>query len=216
MIRLSPRRPFALLFVVSTAFFASTAFGGEPETATDFVKKEHAGLLSTLRTPAGPGRETALNEKLEKFVDFDEIARRTFGQPCPLQVVTCTNYWTTFNDAQKKEVSGLLKKLIQKNYRKNFDKTVDYDVSFTAPKQVGEHLVRVRTEAKSKSNVREPATQIDYVVQISGDSLRVMDIVTEGSSLSKSYNRQFADILGNAAQGYGHLVKKLNEKIAAR
>ncbi len=216
MIRHSKRHRFAFAFVLSTSLFASFAFAGEPESATDFVKKEHTGLLATLRTPAGAARETALNDKLEKFVDFDEIARRPFGDPCPLPVATCTNYWTTFNEAQKKEVSGLLKKLIQKNYRKNFDKTVDYDVSFAAPKQVGEHLVRVRTEAKSRNNVREPATQIDYVVRVAGDMARVMDIVTEGSSLSKSYNKQFSDILANPAQGYPHLVKKLNERIAAK
>ncbi len=206
----------SLVFALAFPLVAGVAFAGEQENAVDFVKREHNGLLGTLKEPAGTTRENALNDKLEKFVDFEEIAHRTFGDPCPIAVATCTNYWATFNDAQKKEVSTLLKKLIQKNYRKNFDKTVDYNVTFATPKQVGEHLVRVRTEAKSKTNIREQPTQIDYVVRISGDALRVMDIVTEGSSLSKSYNKQFSDILSNPAQGYPHVVKKLNEKIAAK
>jgi len=44
--------------------------------------------------------------------------------------------------------------------------------------------------------------------------MRVVDIVTEGSSLTKSYYDQFHRMLTNAGQGYAYIVRKLNEKLA--
>ena len=43
-----------------------------------------------------------------------------------------------------------------------------------------------------------------------------VDIVTEGSSLTKNYYDQFHKFLTTPGQGYPHIVKKLNEKIAKK
>jgi ABC-type transporter MlaC component len=56
--------------------------------------------------------------------------------------------------------------------------------------------------------------QVDYVVKPEGSAYRVVDIVTEGSSLTKNYYDQFHKMLTTPGQGYPHVVKKLNEKIA--
>ena len=45
------------------------------------------------------------------MVDYDELARRAFGQPCPAAIPSCTNHWGELTDAQKAEVTDLLKRL---------------------------------------------------------------------------------------------------------
>jgi ABC-type transporter MlaC component len=43
-----------------------------------------------------------------------------------------------------------------------------------------------------------------------------VDIVTEGSSLTKNYYDQFHRMLTTQGQGYSYLVQKLRDKIAAK
>ena len=44
----------------------------------------------------------------------------------------------------------------------------------------------------------------------------MVDIVTEGSSLTKNYYDQFLRMLTTDGQRYPHIVKKLSEKIAKK
>ena len=101
---------------------------------------------------------------LEGFVDYDELARRAFGEPCPASVPGCEDLWTKFDGSQKAELKDLLGQLVRKSYRKNLSKTLDYDVSYKGSREAGGDT-RVLTEAKSKSNPRDTPVRIDYVVK---------------------------------------------------
>ena len=130
------------------------------------------------------------------------------------EIPGCTDHWAAFTDLQKSEVSDLLRRLVEKNYKKNLSKTLDFEVTYAgASTAAGD--VAVHTEAKSKSKPRDPAVLVDYVVHGAPGSFRVVDIVTEGSSLTKNYYDQFHRMLANPEQGYPYVVRKLNEKIAA-
>jgi ABC-type transporter MlaC component len=74
----------------------------------------------------------------------------------------------------------------------------------------------VLTEAKSKSNAHEPAVRVDYVVKQTPRGYRVVDIVTEGSSLTKNYYEQFRKKMDNPNDGYPNIVQKLREKITKK
>jgi len=126
---------------------------------------------------------------------------------------SCTNHWSELSEPQKKEVQDLLRKLVEKNYKKNIQKTLDYDITYKGAKESGGDT-RVRTEAKSKLKPRDPAVQIDYVVRPAAGGYRIVDIVTEGSSVTKNYYDQFHKMLTTPEQGFPHIVKKLNEKLA--
>jgi ABC-type transporter MlaC component len=185
------------------------------EGAQKFIKDEHVKLEAILRQPATPARDAQVTNTLDTMVDYDELARRTFGQPCPHAISQCTNHWGELTDQQKSEVTGLLKKLVDKNYKKNLIKTLDYEVTYMGQKDFGGDA-KVRTEAKSKLKPRDPAVQVDYVVKANGNGYKVVDIVTEGSSLTKNYYDQFHKFVTTPGQGYPHIVKKLNEKIAKK
>lgn len=203
--------PAALLClsVTTMAFAASADVAG----AQSFVEKEH-GQLKKLVESNAPSSE--VSRAIDSMVDYDELARRTMGNPCPPTVPSCTNHWKDLTAEQQREVTSLLKQLVEKNYHKNLNKTRDYDVTYRGAKEQGENLSKIRTEAKSKLKPRDPAVQVDYVIMGSGSSYKVIDIVTEGSSMTKNYYDQFHRMLTTAGQGYPYLVQKLKDKIAKK
>jgi phospholipid transport system substrate-binding protein len=200
---------------VAVALTLSSSSVSADDGAQAFIQAEQAKLSQLLRQPATAARDTQVTRELETMVDYDELARRAFGQPCPPSNPNCTNHWTRLTPQQQTEVRDLLKRLVEKNYKKNLLKTLDYDVTYKGTRDLSGDA-KVRTEAKSKVKPRDPAVQVDYVVRKAGGNFRVVDIVTEGSSLTKNYYDQFHKMLTTAGQGYPHVVKKLNEKIAKK
>jgi ABC-type transporter MlaC component len=183
------------------------------EDAQSFIQHERVKLDHLLHEPASPGRDHQIGEALDGFVDFDELTRRAFGEPCPASVPSCDDLWVKYSDAQKDELRDLLSQLVRKSYRKNLLKTLDYDVAYRGEREAA-GATRVLTEAKSKNRPRDPAVRVDYVVMQTPKGYRVVDIVTEGSSLTKNYYDQFRKKMNNPDEGYSNIVQKLREKIA--
>ena len=200
-----------LLLPVALLTWTTEARADDP--ATTFVRAQHDQLRTLLRQPNSPARDTQLTNALSQMVDYDEMTRRAFGQPCPTELPGCKNHWADFTAAQKTEVSGLLRRLVEKNYRKNLATTLDYDVTYQGASPANGDSA-VHTEATSKSKPRDPAVLVDYVVHGGAGSQKVVDVITEGASLTKSYYDQFHRMLTNPDQGYAYVVKKLNDKIA--
>lgn len=194
-------RPFlAALALALTLSAAATALAQTPD---EFVKTGHAQLDALLRRPASAQRDAQIASAFDRMVDYDELIRRCFKQ-----------HWNELDAAKQAEVSELLRQVVRKNYQKNLKRTLDYNVSFTGTRGQGGDVV-VRTQAQSRINVREPVVSIDYVVQgPSGGPYHVVDIITENSSLTTNYYRDFNRFLTTPGQGYPYLVDKLKKKIA--
>ncbi len=201
----------AALLALSCTLIAGGASAADVDGAQKFVEKEH-GTLKQLVENNAPSDE--VRRHIDAMVDYDELTRRTLGAPCPAQIPSCTNHKSDLTDAQFVEVRDLLRKLVEKNYHKNLNKTRDYDVTYRGGKDQGENLAKIRTEAKNKSKPRDPAVQVDYVIMESSGKYKVIDIITEGSSMTKNYYDQFHKMLTTADQGYPYLVQKLQKKIA--
>lgn len=201
--------PLALSFAAFTAAPEARA----DEAAIGFVRAQQDQLRTLLRQPASSFRDDQIAAALSRMVDYDVMAHRAFGEPCPAEVAGCKDHWAELTDAQKAEVSGLLRRLVEKNYRKNLSKTLDYDVVYQGATPTNGDS-SVHTEAKSLSKPRDPAVLVDYIVHGLPGAFHVVDVVTEGSSLTKSYYDQFHRMLTNPEQGYAYIVKKLNDKLA--
>jgi ABC-type transporter MlaC component len=199
-----------LAFSVQTLAFAASA---DVAGAQTFVEREHGQIKKMVEQNAP---SDAVSRAIDGMVDYDELARRTMGKPCPPTIPSCTNHWDALTPDQQREVTSLLRKLVEKNYHKNLNKTRDYDISYRGAKEQGENLSKIRTEAKSKAKPRDPAVQVDYVIMGNGASYKVIDIVTEGSSMTKNYYDQFHRMLTTPSQGYPYLVQKLKDKIAKK
>jgi phospholipid transport system substrate-binding protein len=195
---------FALLALVRTA---------RAEDAEGFIKREHTQLEGMLHKPASAARDTEVNQGLDGFVDYDELTRRAFGEPCHPSLPNCEDIWASYEDEKKHEVGDLLRQLVRKSYRKNLTKTLDYEITYKGTKEQGGD-VRVITEAQNKAKPHEPPVRVDYIVKQTASGFRVVDIVTEGSSLSKNYYDQFRKKMHDPALGYPDIVAKLKDKVA--
>jgi ABC-type transporter MlaC component len=201
------------LLGLALAVVVSSGVAHAAGDAQAFVKHETQKLSDYLRQPKSDERDAQVQHELDGVVDYDELTHRAFGHPCPAALPNCTNDWDTLSADQKREVSGLLKQLIQKNYQKNLEKTLDYEITYKGEK-IDAGDTKIRTEAKSKTKPRDPVVQIDYVVREANGKLAIVDIVTEGTSLVKSYYEQFDQKLKDPNLGYPNIVQKLKAKIA--
>jgi phospholipid transport system substrate-binding protein len=206
------RSPLALAALASLLTLARPVRADDPQ---GFIQHEHEKVDRLLHEPASDTRDTQINQALDTFVDYDELTRRAFGEPCHPSLPNCSDLWSQYSDAQKTELHDLLKRLVQKSYRKNLLKTLDYDVDYRGTRGSGSDT-RVSTEAKNRTKPRDPAVRVDYMVAQTSGGLRVVDIVTEGSSLAKNYYEQFRKKMDDPSQGYSNIVQKLKEKIAKR
>jgi ABC-type transporter MlaC component len=196
------------LSVTTLSFAASADVAG----AQAFVEKEHGHIKKLVESNAPT---TDVTNAINGFVDYNEIAMRALGKPCPASIPACTNHWDELNDAQKKEVTELFKGLVEKKYRENAYKTKDFDISYRGAKEQTSDLSKVRTEAKNKTKPRDPPVQVDYIVRCTS-ACKLVDMVTEGSILSKNYYDQSHKMLTTPGQGYPYFTQKLRDRIAGK
>lgn len=191
---------------------------GAPASAADdpaqsFVEQQHRRLEQLLHAPESPSREAQIHQALAAFVDYDELTRRAFGEPCPASQPACEDLWAGFDDAQRAELRGLMEELMRKNYERNLSKTLDYDVTYRGTHGDPGGDTRVSTEAKSRSKPRESPFRVDYVVKQTAKGLRVVDVINENASTTKNYYEQFRKKMHTPSEGYPNIVQKLREKI---
>jgi phospholipid transport system substrate-binding protein len=207
---------FRHILAISSAMAAlavtvpSNAVAEDPQT---FVEHQHHHIEQVLHEPESPARDTEVHQSLSTFVDYDELTHRAFGDPCPIAEPACDNLWAKYDDGQRTELRSLLEQLVRKTYQRNLLKTLDYDVTYRGSRDTAGDT-RVLTEAKNKLKPREPPVRVDYVVKQTATGPKVVDIITEGSSLTKNYYDQFRKKMHNPGEGYPNIVAKLREKIA--
>lgn len=207
-------RPFVLAAALSlTCGLFATPASADVAGAQTFVEREY-GQLKRLVEANAPQQQ--VRQAIDGMVNYDELAKRTLGKPCPPAVPACKSHWDELTAEQHAEVTGLLRQLVEKNYRKNLTKTRSYDISYRGAKDQGDNLSKIRTEAKSKEKPRDPAVQVDYIILAASGQYKVIDIVTEGSSMTKNYYDQFHRMLTTPGQGYPYMVQKLRDKIAKK
>jgi len=205
------RRFLGMMTLATGVTFAVAAHADEG--AQKYVETQHKAIIALLKQPASASRDTQISTLLDGMIDYDELTRRSFGQPCPPQIPNCTNHWKELSEAQKTEIRDLVHKLVAKNYKKNLIKVVEFDITYKGAKD-SDGDTRVKTEAKNRTKPRDPAIQVDYIVRGSGGNYKTVDIYTENSSLAKNYYDQFHKMMTTKDQGPAYIAQKLNEKIA--
>src|SRR5205814_1777921 len=122
---------------------SASAAASDPQ---GFVEDQHHRIEALLHTPASASRDVQVTQALSSFVDYDELTRRAFGEPCPAAEPSCEDLWAKYDDSRRAEVRGLLEQLVRKTYQRNLLKTLDYDVTYRGSRDAGTD-VRVMTEA---------------------------------------------------------------------
>jgi phospholipid transport system substrate-binding protein len=194
--------------LVAGALASSGAASAEDPQA--FIEREHTRLEQLMKQPETAGRNEQINQVLHGMIDYNELARRAFGEPCPINEPGCKNLWATFDEAQRAKLKDLLRQIVDKSYRRNLKKTVDYKVEYRGTRDA-QGNTRILTEAKSLTKPRDPAVRVDYLVKSTPQGNWIVDLITEGSWLAKNYYDQFRKM-----SGYDEMVKKLEDKINKR
>jgi phospholipid transport system substrate-binding protein len=213
LLRKLGRGGFLAASLVLSSLALTRSGHADADESQAFVRDQHHRIEQLLHEPGSSSRDARIHEALGTFVDYDELTHRAFGEPCPRAEPSCEDLWTGYSDTQRAELRVLLEQLVRKTYRRNLTKTLDYDVDYRGTREVGGDA-RVMTEAKSRLKPREPPVRVDYVVKQMPAGPKVVDIVTEGSSLTKNYYDQFRKKMHNPNEGYANIVQKLREKIA--
>jgi phospholipid transport system substrate-binding protein len=199
MIRLE-RMLSALLAFLMIALAAPSA---SAESATEFIKARQDEVISLLHgQKPGTGRDAKVADVLSKMLDYDHLARQSLAA-----------HWTELSDAQRTEFKDTLRQLVQRSYERNIKQVVDFDVDYVREEPVEQGaVVIVYTVAKPKPPKSDDPVTIDYRLDRAGGKWRVVDIVTEDSSLVGNYRSQFHRTIQK--EGYDALIRKMKNKLA--
>ena len=183
------------------------------EAALGFVKRAHANLARLVETSA---TKESLAGTLDGLGRYDGFARRALGDPCSPSQPTCTNHWSRLSTGEQAEVTDLLRQVVQGHAWKHRDRLRSHDVNVSYGNGNGiegegaRAAVRARYTRKASGN---SAVRVDYLVDGAAHDLRLLDVMVEGSMISKNYYVQFDRMLTTSGQGYAYMVAKLRTKI---
>jgi phospholipid transport system substrate-binding protein len=170
------------------------------ESAQDFIQSRQSQVTQLVRQAPGAQRDKQVNTLLDAMIDYEELAKRSLAA-----------HWGDLSDAQHKEFTDVLRSLVRRNYERNIKNILDYRVEYLGEEPGSEGVV-VHSRASSASNQREEPVSIDYQLTKVVGGWRVVDVVTEGSSMVNNYRNQFHRIIQK--DGYDVLVRRMKDKLA--
>jgi phospholipid transport system substrate-binding protein len=169
-------------------------------SAEEFIQTRQAQVTALLHQGQSAQRDKQVATVLDGMIAYDELAKRSLA-----------THWDDLSDAQHKEFADILKRLVQRSYEKNLKNILEYRVEYLG-EEPGSEGVMVHTRASSPEKPQEEPITLDYQLVQNGAAWKVVDIVTEGSSLVHNYKNQFHRIIQK--DGYDTLVKRMKDKLA--
>lgn len=170
------------------------------------IRRTNDQLNSLLRKqskksgPAAEKLEKQLKETINRFLDFEELARRSLAK-----------HWEKRSAAEQREFVGILRELIERNYLKQLRGNLEYEVVYREEKVNGE-TARVLTAVQVKGEGRRAEeVEIAYKMRKTKSGWMVFDVITDEVSIVNNYRSQFNRIINQ--QSYEALVNKMRRKL---
>jgi len=202
--RLIRRSYLALALTVATASLAAPVLAdppaAAPTTASGFLDAKLKTVRGLLGTPASPEREKKIDAELKGLLDYDDMAKVALGAE-----------YDKHSKEEIAEFTGILRQLIEKNYKKRLEDTLNYDITITDEQPQGTDVL-VKTQAKPLKDKKAAVVLIDYVVRKKGTGWIAIDLIPEGSSMAKTYHKEFTKVIKK--DGWAALIKKMKDKLA--
>ncbi len=190
---MTARRQF--LSLAAASLLLSLAPLALAASAEDFVKAKQTELMKLVKQ----GKPDAEVDKVfDQVLDYRGLAEAALR-----------DHWADRSEPEREEFTGLLAKLVRASYRKNLKKTLGYDIAYKGTDQ-GKDGEVVRTVATSTKNARQEPLSIDYVVRTQGAGQRIVDVVTEGSSMVGNYRSSFNRIMKKG--GFPEVLKRMRKR----
>lgn len=186
---------------------ANDAGQDSPEGA---VRAAYAELSGLLWAPRSPERDEEIAELLARDVDFDELTRRAFGEPCPR--VGCADHWAELSSDQRAEIEPLFAAVVTRQWTHELGKASGYDID-VQPAVTHARDARVRVLVRPKSDPAKIPIVVDTFFLANRAPYRLVELDVDGSRLARSYYKQFDHALTNPGEGYPFLVSRLRKKL---
>ncbi len=140
-------------------------------------------------------RREALREVIDQRFNYHQMVRRALAKN-----------WKGRSDQERREFTGLFKKLLENSYASKLESYSDETINFTDEVIKGKYAL-VKTEVVRKAST----ISVDYKL-INGDGAwKIYDFVIEGVSMVRNYRSQFSKIIRK--DSYEGLVRKLTDKV---
>jgi phospholipid transport system substrate-binding protein len=190
------------LAALFTAGFAALGSAAEAQggPATRYLRERNDEVNELLRGPASPERTASVTRILSDLLDYDELARRSLS-----------THWDGRTPAERTEFVGLLRQLVEQQYQSNMERVLDYEISYLSEAEIDGGR-SVATEARSRTERRQPPIEITYSVHHVGSAWRVFDVTTDGVSMVQNYQQQFSRFI--ASDGWDGLIRRMRERLA--
>ncbi|WP_224363105.1 MlaC/ttg2D family ABC transporter substrate-binding protein [Hyalangium versicolor] len=176
---------------------AATLLAAAPATPLDTVKAGNADVQKAANAPGATVDQLAA--VVEKFVDFEELAKRALGK-----------HWGELKPAQQKEFAETMKGLLRASYAQKAIGQANADVKYGKETIKGDEATVNTTITVKKDQI--PVDYRLYKTAGKGSSWRIFDVVTDEVSLVETYAGQFSKLWDT--KGYEGLLSTLKAKRA--
>ena len=140
-------------------------------------------------------RREALREVIDQRFNYHQMVRRALAKN-----------WKGRSDQERREFTGLFKKLLENSYASKLESYSDETINFTDEVIKGKYAL-VKTEVVRKAST----IAVDYKLINGGGVWKIYDFVIEGVSMVRNYRSQFSKIIHK--DSYEGLVRKLTDKV---
>jgi MlaC protein len=194
--------------LLGVVLLATPARAGAPNPETA-VKDAYAELSALLYAPPSEARELEIAAIIGRNVDFDELTRRAFGEPCP--IARCKDHWVDLSNVERDEVRTLFEGVVTREWTRDLDRAFAYDVDIQKP-VVHERDARVRVVARQKGTT-DSSLVLDLFFLADKTPYKLVDLDAAKARFAKNHYKQFDRELSNPSLGYQALVARLKKKL---
>ena len=140
-------------------------------------------------------RRQALREVIDQRFNYHQMVRRALAKN-----------WRDRSDQERREFTGLFKKLLENSYASKLESYSDETINYTDEVIKGKYAL-VKTKVVRKANT----IAVDYKLINGAGVWKIYDFVIEGVSMVRNYRSQFSKIIRK--DSYEALVRRLTEKV---
>jgi phospholipid transport system substrate-binding protein len=175
---------------------AATLLAATP-TPLEVVKAGNTDVQKAANAPGATVQQLAT--VVEKFVDFEELAKRALGKE-----------WDKLNAAQRKDFADTMKGLLRASYAQKAIGQAQAEVKYGKETIKGDEATVNTTLTVKKDQI--PVDYKLYKVTGNAGGWRIYDVVTDEVSLVETYAGQFRKLI--ADKGFDGLLSTLKAKRA--
>ena len=175
---------------------AATLLAATP-TPLEVVKAGNADVQNAANAPGATVEQLA--SVVEKFVDFEELAKRALGKE-----------WDKLTPAQRKDFADTMRGLLRASYAQKAIGQAKADVKYGKETLQGDEATVNTTLTVKKDQI--PVDYKLYKTAGKGGGWRIFDVITDEVSLVETYAGQFRKLIND--KGFDGLLSTLKTKRA--